>query len=323
MSKPISDIVNRLRGDLYLGEQKIARPSQTSRAGTTKGVDDSAPSDANSTLSEFQNMAVHPAPAPKSSSIIVEPVVVQPSGIQYVTAVPKETHSTQHMHANHVPTLSLNSAGLSLSLGGGVSHNGTRKTGASSYANYCFWLGIVYLGVGIACLVIAVPESSPNCGLGGSPPLRHWIYGTGIAYTIIGATYFFAWILLRNSDLRTIQTVHAQPHCKFFLDCFLALLFAYVSFSYSVALIPTTLLILLAGMFTFAWMIVGAVSLWRDGGDCNALNFRIWQMGLAAVILSIVLVVASLLGASAAPKGEVLDASPPGTIVLKHGIKQI
>jgi hypothetical protein len=54
-------------------------------------------------------------------------------------------------------------------------------------------------------------------------------------------------------------------------------------------------------------MIVGAVSLWRDGVDCSTKNFRMWQMGLAAVILSIVLTVAALLAAAAAPNGEVVD----------------
>lgn len=40
-------------------------------------------------------------------------------------------------------------------------------------------------------------------------------------------------------------------------------------------------------------MIVGAVSLWRDGPDCLTLNYDIWAMGMADVICTIVFVVTS------------------------------
>ncbi len=59
----------------------------------------------------------------------------------------------------------------------------------------------------------------------------------------------------------------------------------------------STLLIFLSGAFVTAWAIVGALSLWRDGGDCLDQNFRLWQMGMAAVIISIVLAVIFLLAA--------------------------
>jgi hypothetical protein len=60
-----------------------------------------------------------------------------------------------------------------------------------------------------------------------------------------------------------------------------------------IGIIPLLIILVLSGPFTFAWMIVGAVSLWRDGGTCVAQNFEVWQMGMGAVIISIVLVVSN------------------------------
>jgi hypothetical protein len=93
--------------------------------------------------------------------------------------------------------------------------------------------------------------------LNGHPALWNWIFGTGIAYTIIGACLSVVGFLI-------VATV--------------------------ILIIPWLIVVLCAAGFTFAWMIVGAVSLWRDGGDCISLNFPLWQMGMAAVIISIVLV---------------------------------
>ncbi len=45
--------------------------------------------------------------------------------------------------------------------------------------------------------------------------------------------------------------------------------------------------------FLFAWMIVGAVSLWRDGADCIGLNYDVWAVAMADVIVTIVLVCTS------------------------------
>lgn len=98
------------------------------------------------------------------------------------------------------------------------------------------------------------------CGAAGSPPLPQWIFGTGIAYTILGAFNGVVGVLLACTII---------------------------------GLIPLLIVLVSGGLFTFAWMIVGAVSLWRDGGDCVQLNFPLWQMGMAAVIISIVMVVFS------------------------------
>ena len=117
----------------------------------------------------------------------------------------------------------------------------------------------LYVALGIACLVMHSLYPA-TCGAAGSPPLPTWIFGTGISYTIIGASFGLLGILMVCSV---------------------------------VLLIPWLVIIIFSGVFTFAWMIVGAVSLWRDGGDCVQLNFPIWQMGMAAVIISIVMVVCS------------------------------
>lgn len=117
--------------------------------------------------------------------------------------------------------------------------------------------GLFYLAVGIASLVISQMYQTP-CGLGGTPPLWQWVYGTGIAYTIIGACLSVVGVLMVFSI---------------------------------VLLVPWLIVIFCSGIFTFIWMVIGAVSLWRDGGDCVSLNFPLWQMGMAAVIISIVMCV--------------------------------
>lgn len=156
--------------------------------------------------------------------------------------------------------------------------------------------GLGYIAIGIACLVMW-SNNPTECGIGtrpgnftsndgtffeqtpgilngytyrrsngvtgtgtysgpGYPPLRDWIFGTGIAYLIIGACQSVFGLLI-------LFTIIGAP-------------------------IVAIVLLSSAG-FTFAWMIVGAVSLWRDGYDCVNINFPLWQMGMAAVILSIIM----------------------------------
>lgn len=128
--------------------------------------------------------------------------------------------------------------------------------------------GTTYLAVGIACLVMWSLHPTP-CGATGSPPLPQWIFGTGISYTILGACNGIVGVLIACTGI---------------------------------GIIPLLIVLVSGGFFTFAWMIVGAVSLWRDGGDCVQLNFPLWQMGMAAVIISIVMVVFG--GASAKSQAD-------------------
>ncbi len=108
-----------------------------------------------------------------------------------------------------------------------------------------------------------------DCGFNGSPPLRQWIFGTGIGYTIIGGLMLVLGIVML---------------------LFPSILIGYAIFAY------------VASLFLIAWTIVGGVSLWRDGGDCYNLNYPIWAMGMAAVIISIVLSVWKIIAASASAK---------------------
>jgi hypothetical protein len=130
----------------------------------------------------------------------------------------------------------------------------------------------LYLAVGVWSLVVALMNPNPLggalCGFDGQPPLRDWVYGTGIAYTIIGGTHLLSAFLL----------------CSVW--CLL------------VGIIPVFLILLLGGMFTFSWMIVGAVSLWRDGNDCRDVAFTVWVAGMFGVISSIVLVIAGCFSTS-------------------------
>lgn len=89
--------------------------------------------------------------------------------------------------------------------------------------------------------------------------MRTFVYATGIAYTIIGVCCVFA---------------------------------AGVALT-TVGIFPLMIVLLCAGSFTFSWMIVGALTLWLDGVDCLTLDYPIWAMGMADVIVSIVLCVGS------------------------------
>ena len=120
----------------------------------------------------------------------------------------------------------------------------------------------ILFAVGLSSLVVASIEyanannwdSAVNCGYNGRPPLLEWVFGTGIAYLIICCAY-----------LNVSKAGDDAGSCA---KC----------------------VVILSNTFLFAWMIVGAVSLWRDGKDCEQRNITLWRMGYSAVIISIVLV---------------------------------
>jgi hypothetical protein len=97
---------------------------------------------------------------------------------------------------------------------------------------------------------------------------RKKVYGSGIAYTTIGATYALAILLVFSV----------------------------------VGIIPLVIVVLLGGIFTFCWTIVGAVSLWRDGGDCQSLNYPLWAVAMATVITQLALMVLSCFTINASKK---------------------
>jgi hypothetical protein len=126
---------------------------------------------------------------------------------------------------------------------------------ASEFAVCGISTTFILFAVGASSLGIAiwsyVQQGGVNCGQDGKPPLLEWILGTGIAYLIIAIAY------------SRVKQGEAKG-CAMFV----------VSASH---------------MFIFAWMIVGAVSLWRDGTDCEQVNSIVWKMGISAVIISIIL----------------------------------
>ena len=120
----------------------------------------------------------------------------------------------------------------------------------------------ILFAVGLSCIVVASLEivnapgnwdSAVNCGYNGRPPLLDYILGTGIAYLVIACAY---------GDVAR-RGISARNCNKY--------------------------VVILSNTFIFAWMIVGAVSLWRDGKDCEVLNKTVWRMGYAAVIISMIL----------------------------------
>jgi hypothetical protein len=122
--------------------------------------------------------------------------------------------------------------------------------------------GLVYLAIGIASLVVSTQNVS-DCGTDAVLTVRQWLFGTGIAYTTIGASMGIGGLLL-------ILTV--------------------------AGIIPLLIVLIFAPGFTVAWSVVGAISLWRDGLDCESLNPEIWKMGMAAVIVSLAMCVPILFG---------------------------
>lgn len=108
---------------------------------------------------------------------------------------------------------------------------------------------VIHLGIGIACCVVYAYNQDIPCGIHGQPPLPEFVLGTGISYIIIGGALVFGIFVL-----------------------------------------PLLVVVaLFGGLFQFAWMIVGSVSLFRDGADCEHLNYPIWAVGMAAVISTYVL----------------------------------
>jgi hypothetical protein len=108
----------------------------------------------------------------------------------------------------------------------------------------------------LALQSLVVSTGNPLRCSTGNPPLWEWVFGTGIAYIIIGVLADVVGASMLLMEKATIRN--------------------------SVA-------VFVVSGFLFAWMIVGAVSLWRDGGSCGALNYPVWAMGMADVIISIVL----------------------------------
>lgn len=120
-----------------------------------------------------------------------------------------------------------------------------------------FSTSFIILAVGVSCLVISIIDivqseglDKIDCGERGNPPLPEWVFGTGIAFLIISCAF---------------ALVGAGKGGKL-----------------------ATCIVLVSNVFIFIWAIVGAVSLWKYGADCEYSNLQLWRMGYAAVILSFI-----------------------------------
>lgn len=131
--------------------------------------------------------------------------------------------------------------------------------------------GLCYLAVGIGCLIIAHQSPSIDCGFNGSPPLRTWLFGAGVAYTIIGGT------------LGILSAILACTIIMF---------------------VPLLIVSVFAAPFTVAWAIVGSVSLWRDGLDCYTLNNNLYTMAMIAVIASYVFIFLNMISGYISRNGK-------------------
>lgn len=129
--------------------------------------------------------------------------------------------------------------------------------------------GIVYLAIGIAALVVLSQNPNTTCSFQSFLPLQPFLLGTGIAYIIMGACMS---------------------------------VFGIVAILSRILAIPVILVLICSGGFTFAWMIVGAVTLWRPqdhGYDCSSVAYPIWAMAMATVITTIILWGMTCIGGSA------------------------
>lgn len=121
---------------------------------------------------------------------------------------------------------------------------------------------ITYIALGVAALVISQQYKDVTCG---TPPagdsfqltLQQWVFGTGIAYLIIGLSFsVFALILV----------------CTI------------------IGIIPLVIIWIFSGLFILCWSIVGGISLWKYGGDCQSAAYSLWAMAMAAEIITLVMI---------------------------------
>lgn len=75
-----------------------------------------------------------------------------------------------------------------------------RLTRGGSQDFFFTFVSMAYIGLGIASLVLTAQYPTVICGFKGAPPLRQWIFGTGIAYIIIGVILVAIWFLIWKVD---------------------------------------------------------------------------------------------------------------------------
>merc|ERR1711991_126475 len=107
---------------------------------------------------------------------------------------------------------------------------------------------------GIPSIIIAANNTQAGdpdvgCSRNGKPPLPTWHMVYGIVVLVTAAIQIVCIILINKAKILFI------------------------------------LVTLVVGLFMFAWNIVGAVSLFRDSGECKDTNYSLWAMTLAVLII--------------------------------------
>lgn len=127
----------------------------------------------------------------------------------------------------------------------------------------------ILISIGVVFLVITQQNHNNTCVFVGYPPLPQWVLGTGISFTIIGVSYIVVFVLsifvfpdsIKNSDtLGFTEKIHWSIYLH--------------------SIVITA--------FFLAWLIVGCISLWRDGVVCANPYSQIWNTGMAGVIILLV-----------------------------------
>ena len=119
--------------------------------------------------------------------------------------------------------------------------------------------GAVLIAMGIVALVYSVPrrkddyDGDQSCDELGAPPLRDWLFGTGIAFIVIACSYFI-----------TAQRERDGEFGGGIFGCI-----AHLSSS-----------------FLFCWAIVGSVSLGTHAKACKDLAPPLWSAGCACVVMN-------------------------------------
>lgn len=114
---------------------------------------------------------------------------------------------------------------------------------------------LILVAVAVMSLVVSIKDRhdnplQPTCGASGKPPLRDWLFGSGISFLLIAFSYIF--------------TSSSPEEAGIIFNCITAL----------------------SSTFFFVWAIIGAVTLGNHAIDCRTLDPTMWSVGVAAVVIN-------------------------------------
>jgi hypothetical protein len=114
---------------------------------------------------------------------------------------------------------------------------------------------LILVAVAVMSLVVSIqdrhdhPDQASSCGASGKPPLREWLFGTGISFLVIAFSYVIT---------------SASPDHPSIFSCISAL----------------------SSAFFFVWAVVGAVTLGQHSIECKTANPTMWGVGVTAVVMN-------------------------------------